>query len=203
MPTPKSKLHSSSKTSQTNTVHAHQINLLSDTGLALRQIKMKQSLFKITGITIGIITLFSITTFIYWSYTTKARRNVQSQISTLEQRLATFSEVNQLSSIYRQRLMKIQQLLSQQKTQSAPWVIYQQLLNISQESNGELNKLSFSNKNILVGINVFQIEDAKKMLKIIEELETQKLWSNVVITDFIRLNANSYQINFTANLNSN
>jgi len=177
------------------------INLLSDTGLARRRMRLRKTLYRISGVVVSLTLFFSMISFGFWFWEDRNHRNIQNQVLSLEQRVATFSEVGRLADVYVERLMMIKDLLYKRDSKYAPWFLYQKLLDLSAEVDATLIRVEIEGGKLEAGLSFSRVEDANKTLSVLTEWDESDLMSNLVIQDFGKRSTDDfYVIQFTADL---
>ncbi len=176
------------------------INLLSDTGLALKRAVAKYWLTRVSLIVMGGSVLFTAGTFGFWFIADRQQVAIQNQISVLEQRLATMSDVESLIVAYKSRLQTISKLINTDQPIHKPGNLEQEVDSLATSVEGVMTTFEYGSNSVKGTIEVKDVGDVDKVLRDLQRREQEGLWSNVVISKFSRQKPEVYGVEFTASL---
>ena len=178
------------------------INLLTDTGQALRQLKMKQKVIQVSVLIIFLSMLITAGSYFYWFAVNSQVSNHRAQLSSFENQLVTMADINRLAHVYSQRLTKIQQLQPQDENKFRPSNYLEQLLELSIDVDGQLKEAKYLPNEITGGFNLQQLLAVEQTFSGILDKQNQDVWTDTVVTDFKRDQEGNYIVTFTSLLNN-
>jgi hypothetical protein len=156
------------------------INLLSDTGLAVRKMRWRTQVFRVTGTVIGLCTLLTVGSFGFWIYQQRSERAVNQQISVTEQQLVALGEINTLAQMYDQRLKTVSSLVIENG--SLPTEVVQEVLTVANSSQVTLRSLQLHESNLELLFALDGVQALHRLLNEVKEKELSGRWSKTRIS---------------------
>lgn len=180
----------------------HTLNLLSDTGKAAREFKMKLELRKITIIIILVSAITFGISLVYTRLVDQKINNYQHQISTLKEKIASQTQPIQIAYAYQQRLNQIKKIQLEHQIELPPWKIYEQTNQLLSELDVEVAQFNLTKNKIMLQFKPDSALASKNLLQKLKTDQNKLYWSSVVVDDFTLDPEQGYSLTIKANIKS-
>ena len=180
-----------------------EINLLSDTGMAVSQTIIKRQIVKASSLLMAVTLLLSAGVFYYGYVVNRQRQALNSQRAVLQQQVVLLEQQLKVLASSQQRMSKVRKLLSEKNGQVSPGAIEQEVVTLAKEVGASIITLGWKESTLDTRLKLSNISTVHWLLEKLKQRESEGLWSGVKVADMGRQQDTSYTVEFTANLKKN